>query len=125
MWYENPNLVYYIIKASVRRPHLFSKLTSLSYEHYSIGVQIMSNTKTKLGCRCNCEKNKEFKIIDETRKLHCEGCADSIDLNCWKKSDYYATENVHKNVCKKCYKDHWYNVMKRKMSLCIKEVDNE
>ena len=121
MWYENPDLIHCIIKASVRKPHIFSKLSMLSYEHYCIGMEIFNTTKSKLGCKCNCEKNKGFKIIDETRKLHCKGCADSIDLNCWKSSDYFATKNLHKNVCKKCFKDHWCNVMKRKMSLCIKE----
>jgi len=121
MWYENPIIIYYIIKASIRKPHLFSKLTSLSHVHYSIGMEIIKNTKSKLGCRCNCEKNKEFKIKDQVRKMHCEGCAESIDLNCWTSSDYHSTITVCNNVCKNCYKDHWCNVMKRKLSLCIKE----
>lgn len=125
MWYDNPHLIYYIIKASTKKPNVFSKLIQLSFEHYSIGVQIMNNTKSKLGCKCNCERNKSFKIRDQLRRLHCEGCAESIDLNCWKRSDFYGTKEVYKNVCKKCYKDHWCNTMKRKMSLCIKQDDQD
>lgn len=123
MWYENNNLSYGIIKASIKNPQLFSRLMSLSSNYREMGVRILNNTKNKLGCKCNCEKNKEFKMIDEGRKLHCSGCADSIELNCWKRYDYNTTPVIRNNVCKQCFKDHWYNVMKRKMSLCIKESE--
>ena len=98
---------------------LFVKLTQISYNHYSIGIRLIKNTKNKLVCKCKCEKNKNYKIIDEMRKLHCSGCTESLAMNCWERSDYYSNSIVHKNVCKKCFEDHWLKVMRRKLSLCI------
>jgi hypothetical protein len=125
MWYDNPNLVYLIMKIAIRKPNVFSRLMSMSSYHYSIGVGIMNNTKGELKCKCNCKKNKEYKIIDETRKLHCHGCVDTIASNCWSQSDYISNAVIKSNVCRKCYKDHWYQVMRRRMTLCIVTEEDE
>lgn len=125
MWYDNPNLVYTIMKVAIRNPNIFSRLMSMSMFHYSMGISIMNNTKEDVKCKCDCTKNKEYKMKDEARKLHCNGCVDTIELNCWNKSDYNSNLSVKSNICKKCFKDHWYRVMRRKMSLCLLNNDSD
>lgn len=105
----------------MKKPDVFSQLLLLSSQYYDIGMEIKE--KKDCGCKCDCQKNKEYKIKDEVRKFHCSGCFATISLNCWENSDYINNKTLRENVCRKCFKNHWINVMRRTLPLCIRDIE--
>ena len=121
-WASNVDLIERIFTACivVSKPLVFSQYMSVSSAYYNMGKRVMTKYKEEFQCKCKCIKMREFKIQDTIKRWHCLNCDYRIDDNCWKSSDY-SRKVISSNVCKKCFQDHWENVMCRRLKLCIRK----
>lgn len=118
-WFENEEIIERIFYTFLSDPNTFSKFMSISSTFCRIGQRIVEKNKQKYGCKCKCKNMRQFKIQDSVKRWHCTTCDYRIDGNCWKKSDYYRNKYIAENVCKRCFNDHWINIMQRRSKLCV------
>jgi len=120
-WSSNPDIVkrFFIFasKINITSRNIFINLLCVSKLYHFIGVKQRQRTGA---CKCNCTKMKQYKISDSIKKWMCEGCDDRISDNSWKQREYhFGKDNIYKTICKKCYNDHWIDVLHRPFTLCI------
>ena len=127
--WSHPDIISRIFKFALNHKNnekgnfdFYVNLLCLSHMYSTIGSRVLNKSRKQFGCKCDCQKMKRYKIKDAINKWHCEGCAERIEQNSWKRSEYYEAEHktLHKTICKECYEHHWVELLHRPLRLCIR-----
>ena len=117
IWAENPSFIERFFKCFVGNPKAYINLLCVSLWYNNIGQEILKTCESM--CKCKCAKMKQFKIHDTVKRWKCMGCEYRIELNSWEWKDWLYRDEIRRNVCEDCYKDHWLKIMYRPLGDCI------
>lgn len=118
MWSENIDIIERVFLNLTNSPNkdTFKTLMCVSTLYRQIGEHILSKNTHTFGCKCKCDEMIKYKISDAVKSWKCANCDHRIAWNSWKRSDY---QTLKKDVCKKCFKNHWLGTLIRRKSLLI------
>lgn len=118
MWSENIDIIERVFfnLALSNNKDTYKMLMCASTLYYQIGEHILSKNTHTFGCKCKCDIMIKNKISDAVKSWKCTNCDDRISWNSWKRTDY---NDLKKDVCKKCFKNHWIGTLIRRKDLLI------